>query len=372
MMPLSSYETSLTFSRRARRAAVRLLAGAVAVSLTAACDDPAPVDDPMVDAAIPEPDAVPESPDAAPEPIVEAEVIVEFDPSRMELPEGLALRDGDAFVGLAFTGEVLRVDLETGERASFGQVTMPPPAGDQPGGTLTGLVLDDAGNLYATLDVAVPSDIPEDPQSGIYRLGPDGGAAELFASHPDMQFPNGMYVDGNRLLVTDSKAGAVFAVALADGAVTQWSQHEHLLPLDGNCGPAGIRLGANGIARLGDDIYVANTDRAQIVKIPVTSSGTAGAPEIFLGPDCARLFGLDDLRATPAGDLVYAVNYGNRVDLVGKDGATRTLIEGEPLDGPASLEVLDDPLRIVITNSAFGSFFTNQSPSPTLMTLTLE
>ncbi|HWN66985.1 MAG TPA: hypothetical protein VNM90_05060 [Haliangium sp.] len=26
-------------------------------------------------------------------------------------------------------------------------------------------------------------------------MKPDGGAVELFASHPDMQFPNGTYVD---------------------------------------------------------------------------------------------------------------------------------------------------------------------------------
>jgi hypothetical protein len=76
--------------------------------------------------------------------------------------------------------------------------------------------------------------------------------------------------------------------------------------------------------------------------------------------------------ATPGGELVYAVNDDNRVDLAGKNGTTRTLAEGEPLDGPASLEVLDAPLRIVITNSAFGSFFTNQNPSPSLATLTLE
>jgi sugar lactone lactonase YvrE len=232
--------------------------------------------------------------------------------------------------------------------------------------------MDAQGNLYATLDVSVPSDAPDAPKTGIYRVGAEGGDAELFASDEAMLFPNGIHVDGDRLFVTDSKGGAVFQVALADGAVTAWVQHEELEPLADSCGPAAIRLGANGIVKLGDAFYVANTDRAQIVKIPVTATGAAGTPEVVLGPDCASLFGLDDVRATPDGKLVYAVNYGNRIGLAGPDGSTETLLQGEPLDGPASLEVLADPLRIVVTNSSFGSFFTGQTASPSLVTLTVE
>lgn len=371
MMYSTSSANPLPASHRARGATARLLAGALLAVLPAACDDSEPGGS-APDAA-PTPDAAPApTPDAAPAPGVRVDVTAAFDVTRMELPEGLALGDGVAYVGLAFTGEILRIDLDTGARESFGRVAMPPPVNDMPAATLTGLAIDDGGNLYATLDVSVPSDVPEAPQTGIYRLDPAGGNAELFAADDDMRFPNGIYVEGDSLFVTDSLGGAVFQVALADGAVTRWVQHEELQPLADSCGPAAIRLGANGIVKLDDAFYVANTDRAQIVKIPVTSTGAAGTPEIFLGPDCAGLFGLDDLRATPDGELVYAVNYGNRIGLAGADGSTETLIQGKPLDGPASLEVLTDPLRIVVTNSSFGSFFTGQTASPSLVTLTVE
>lgn len=120
--------------------------------------------------------------------------------------------------------------------------------------------------------MTVASDIPEAPQTGIYRIDAEGGDAELFTADDDMRFPDGVYVEGDSLFVTDSLGGAVFQVALADGAVTRWVQHEELLPLADNCGPAAVRLGANGIVKVGDAFYVANTHRAQIVKIPVTSS----------------------------------------------------------------------------------------------------
>jgi hypothetical protein len=370
-MHATSHANALRTSHRAR--AARLLAGALLALLPAACDDSDPPDGAPDAAPAPTPDAAPApTPDAAPAPGVRVDVTAEFDVARMELPEGLALADGVAYVGLAFTGEILRIDLEIGARESFGRVAMPPPANDMPAATLTGLAIDGEGTLYATLDVSVPSDIPEAPQTGIYRIDAAGGDAELFAVHDDMRFPNGIYVEGDSLFVTDSVGGAVFQVALADGAVTPWVQHEELEPLADSCGPAAIRLGANGIVKLGDAFYVANTDRAQIVKIPVTATGAAGTPEIFLGPDCASLFGLDDVRATPDGKLVYAVNYGNRIGLAGPDGKSETLLQGKPLDGPASLEVLSDPLRVVVTNSSFGNFFTGQAASPSLITLTVE
>lgn len=369
MMQSTSYTNPFRSAHRTR-AAARLLGAALLAALPAACDDSDPGDTAPDAAPAPTPDAA--APDAAPEPGVRVDVITEFDATRMELPEGLALGDGVAYVGLAFTGEILRIDLETGARESFGRVAMPPPANNMPTATLTGLAIDAAGNLYATLDVTVPSDIPEAPQTGIYRIDAGGGDAELFASDEDMRFPNGIHIEGDSLFVTDSLGGAVFQVALADGAVTPWVQHEDLEPLADNCGPSGLRLGANGIVKVGDAFYVANTDRAQIVKIPVTATGQAGTPEIFLGPDCASLFGLDDVRATPDGKLVYAVNYGNRIGLAGPDGSNETLLQGEPLDGPASLEILANPLRIVVTNSSFGSFFTGQTASPSLVTLTVE
>jgi hypothetical protein len=314
-------------------------------------------------------------PDAlAPDPNARITRTVAFDPARFELPEGLAI-DGDvAYVGLALTGEVVRVDLKTGVRTPFGQVPMPPMAGDRPGGVVTGLAVDGARNVYATLDVtAPPPDASPAPVTGIYRITPAGGIGELFASSPAMIFPNGMAVDGGALYVTDSQSGSVFKVSLATGAVNNWLAHDTLKPLPDNCGPASVRLGANGITLTGDALFVSNTDRAHIVRIPIEKpSGAAGLPSIVLGPDCAGLFGLDDLRALPTGDLVFAVNYGNRIGTFSPtSGAVRTLYAGAPLDGPASLELRPMPLELLVTNSAFGTYFGGMSAKPSLVMLAL-
>lgn len=353
-----------------------LLISSLVLTLSLACsdDDPEPV---QPDAGTSDPDAGSSEPDgssvdvdAAPESLVD--IVAEFAPAANELPEGLALGDGFAYVGLAFSGQILKVDLADGSREPFGQVLLPPPVNNMPAGTVTGMAVDAAGNIYAALDISTPA--PGSPIPGIYRISAAGGNAELFASDKAMIFPNGLYIDGDILYVTDSIAGAVFAVALEDGSVTQWAQSNELLPLPDNCGPAAVRLGANGIVKLNDAFYVANTDRAQIVRIPADPrTGQAGTPERFLGPDCDSLFGLDDIRATAGGDLVYAVNYKNRVDRVTQDGVVETLAQGAPLDGPASIEVLEGaPRRLVVTNSAFGSFFSQMNPAPSLVTITVE
>src|SRR5262245_30008073 len=57
--------------------------------------------------------------------------VLRLDPQQGELPEGLALAPGGdtAFVGLALTGQILAVDLETGDSQAFGSIPAPPPNG---------------------------------------------------------------------------------------------------------------------------------------------------------------------------------------------------------------------------------------------------
>ena len=304
-----------------------------------------------------------------------AGVAITFDPAKAELPEGLALDGNTAYVGLALTGEIVKVDVVTGARSPFGRVLVPEAIGGRPGAVVTGLAIDSDKNVYATLDVtpspadAGPADAGEGPVTGIYKLSKAGGVATLFAKSPELVFPNGMAIVGSSLFVTDSVVGAVFIVNLQTGAVVKWVQNEVLLPKPDNCGPSSVRLGANGIARVGDAFFVSNTDRAQIVRVPVDAAGKAGAPTIFLGPDCARLFGVDDVRGLDTGELAYAVNYANKVEAVSPEGRIRTLFSGPPLDGPASLEVYEPTKRLVVTNSAFATFFSNANPAPSLVTV---
>src|ERR1700685_1862407 len=49
-------------------------------------------------------------------------MVAAFDPAAGELPEGVATKDGFAYVGFAPLGEIARVDVRTGSRAHFGRV----------------------------------------------------------------------------------------------------------------------------------------------------------------------------------------------------------------------------------------------------------
>src|SRR3984957_14425440 len=140
-------------------------------------------------------------------------MVAAFDPAAGELPEGVATKDGFAYVGFAPVGEIARVDLRTGSRAHFAKLPKPVPGK----GFMTGLAFGPDGLLYAAL-------VSFDPtvQQGIYRVGSTGGDATLFAKDPKMVFPNGLSFDATgKLFVTDSAAGAIFEIART-GAVSPW------------------------------------------------------------------------------------------------------------------------------------------------------
>src|SRR3954453_242248 len=172
-------------------------------------------------------ETTPEATDAA---IIERpaiEVVTAFDPAAGALPEGVAIRGTTAYDGLAPTGEIRAVDLATGLSRPF--ATLPHPVPNQ--GFMTGLAFDGDGTLYAALVSLSP-----DVQPGIYKVGPEGGAAKLHAKHASMVFPNGLVfgADG-ALYATDSARGSVFRIE-ADGTTAEWVRSDLLAGNKDFCG----------------------------------------------------------------------------------------------------------------------------------------
>ncbi len=111
-------------------------------------------------------------------------------------------------------------------------------------------------------------------------------------------------------------------------------------------GPARGRSAApskarNGIAYFEGDLYVTNSEKGLIVRIPVNPDGSAGEPEQVAGGEA--LFGLDGLEVDVHGRLYAALNVQNRVIRVDPGTGEVTDVAGaagEPdpaLDFPASL-----------------------------------
>jgi hypothetical protein len=268
---------------------------------------------------------------------VAATELVRFDPSQGALSEGLALRGRTAYFGYASTGQVVAVDLDSAKVTPYS--TLPQPAAGK--GFVTGLALR-GETLYGGLASFVP-----EVQAGIYKVGTPGAPATLYAKHAEMAFPNGLAFDaGGTLYVTDSAAGAIFRVSTT-GEATKWASDGLLLGGKDGCGAGqgvGVPfdIGANGVAVTSDALYVTNTDKGTVLRIPVGRDGNAGAVAVVAGPSCAELNGADGMTIAANGDLIVAVNHQNKLVRVNSAGQVSTLLAGSTLDFPSSLAFADD------------------------------
>jgi sugar lactone lactonase YvrE len=287
-------------------------------------------------------------------------MVTAFDPAAGELPEGVATRDGFAYVGFAPLGEIAKVDLGTGAKSHFAKLPKPVPNK----GFMTGLTFGPDGLLYAALVSFDPS-----VQPGIYRVSAAGGDASLFAKDPKMVFPNGLVFDSaGALFVTDSAAGTIFKIAHS-GAVTPWASSALLAGDPAQCGGSGnpFQIGANGLAERGGAFFATNTDKGSIVRVAINPDGSAGAPAIAVGPDCAALAGADGLTVDPRGDLVVAVNRQDKVVRVAKAGSIDVVTTGGPVDFPASLAW--SGTTMISTNFALANASSGKPAKPGLLAI---
>jgi sugar lactone lactonase YvrE len=282
----------------------------------------------------------------APFPAAEASTVpirtvVSFDPNANEFTEGLALdKRGTMFVGMAVTGEIRGI---APDGSQFTLATL--DVGD---GLLIGLATDDLGNVYA----ALPSFRSE--THGVWRITPDGQASRLAALDPS-GFPNALAFDARgNLYVSDSILGAVWRIPAGRTRAELWVQD----PLLSGDPVNGIGFGANGLAFRGGALYVANTDRASVVKIPVHPDGTPGTPGLYAHDP--QLLGADGIAWDVKGNL-YVVTDGLGISLARVDPtlSVSTLADAaDGLDYPSSVTFgigrRDDRTELFITNGGFN------------------
>lgn len=294
----------------------------------------------------------------------QVEVVAALDASAYELPEGLAVHGDGLLIGFAFTGAVESLALTSGARAPFGAAPPPPPNTS----FMTGLTTDAEGRVYAAY-----VSFTADATPGVYRADAAGGELELFATHPQMVFPNGFaWGDDGALYVTDSAVGGVFKID-GSGTTELWLTDPLLAGSLEACGPHGdIAVGANGVVRSDGALVIASSDQALVVRVPILPDGSAGALSTLVGPDCERLAGIDGLTLDDDGTLLAAINRQNRVVAIDAGGAITTLAEGAPLDFPASLELAGsgEARALYVTSFALGAFLSGGEPHPAIVKIT--
>jgi sugar lactone lactonase YvrE len=200
---------------------------------------------------------------------------IPFDPAQGEFPEGIAFdKAGNLYasIGGAISprGAIVKItpDLEKSVLVDFGSQ-----------GAL-GLAVDRNGDVYVARSVA--------PNNGVYRVNQRGVTVRVPGTE-QIAFPNALAFDecGN-LFVTETLSvdplsggfgqGGVWRIPRG-GAAQLWLRDELLTGIGPTLFP--YPVGANGIAYLHGNLYVVNTDHANVVRIPIRKNGTPGRPEVW-------------------------------------------------------------------------------------------
>lgn len=291
-----------------------------------------------------------------------------FDAAEGEFPEGVAVdKVGNVYVGLdAPRGEIRKFtpDGEESLLVDFGN----------PG--VLGLAVDAPGNVYAAREVP--------PNNGVYRVDKKGNAERLPGTEA-IVFPNSLAFDkrGN-LYVTESFSldpplaefpgcdigfgpffgrGGIWRIP-PGGEAELWLRHELLT---GTCLPIPIPfpVGANGIAHRQDSLYVANSEKSIVVRIPINRDGTPGSPEVvaqvadFIPPTPFGPPALDGVALDVHGDVyALAIDTSTLVRIPSGGGTVEILAtSADGLDFPASLAFgtgKSQRRSVFVTNFAIG------------------
>jgi sugar lactone lactonase YvrE len=276
------------------------------------------------------------------------ETVASFDPKQGQLPEGLAITDrGGIYVGFAPTGEIVKV-TDDGQVSPVATL----PTGE---GFLVGLALDRRDRLFAALASF------DDTTHGIWRVRRDGSAKRAVPL-PTNTFPNAIAFRGRSMFVTDSFGGAVWRVS--DGRARVWVQDDILL---GDTS-TDLPIGANGLAFSGRDLYVANSQRGRIVRIPVQPGGRAGTPVLLVENN--GIIGADGIAFDLRGNLYVAVAEQDKLVRLGPSGGMETLATvDDGLDFPATPifgERRPHRTDLYLTNFALDL---DENPDPALLVL---
>jgi sugar lactone lactonase YvrE len=197
----------------------------------------------------------------------------------MELPEGVAVdKVGNVYVSVNVPGgsDQIWKFAPSGEESVLVDFGAP--------GYACGLAVDAVGNVYMARPIV--------PAHGVFRVGPDGDAALLPGTEQIIGADALAFDQQGTLYITEIFSGvfsgdpstSVFEQGgiwrIPKGGTAQlWLRDELLTGLGPTFFP--YPVGANGIGFYHGALYVNNTDKALVVRVPVRPDGSPGQPEVW-------------------------------------------------------------------------------------------
>ncbi|MEA5503613.1 gluconolactonase [Halotia wernerae UHCC 0503] len=217
--------------------------------------------------------------------------------------ENLAIApDGTIFVTNHEAGQIVRITPD-GNQQIHATVE----------GKVSGLAFTTNGGLVATGWNA-------DSISVVSLIAADG-TVETLLTLPDAIFLNGIIpLSGTQYLTADSYRGAIWLIDVAQGRGSIWLEHSLLA----RSNPENVIPAANGLKRFGDILYVSNTEKMLLLKVPITIAGEANEPEIFV-----EKTNIDDFAFDVEGNLYGATHIYNSVIKITPDGNTTIIAQSE-------------------------------------------
>ena len=284
----------------------------------------------------------------------EPEVLASFDPAIGDTPESLVIdRDNNLYVSMALSGEIRKIDPE-GNESTLAWLPIGGPFDPTTfSGIMGAMAIDWADNIYVNVAATEPED------RGVWKVTPDGDI-ELIGPLPMEAVPNGIALRFGTLYIADSSLdGKIWSVPKGGGTPQVWADHPLL---EGD--PAVPFPGPNGIQVFRGEVYVSNSNTAQIVAFPLFGSGS---PRVVADVGC------DDFAFDMLANLYCGTDPFNTVLRISPEGEVDTIVDvDDGLDGPTAVlfgRFGADRFNLYIANAAFPFF--SSDPDPSLMRVPL-
>lgn len=263
-------------------------------------------------------------------------VLIDLDPNsaaQTVIVESIAADPrGNLYVCDRVSGNVWRIDPKNPKLVVVGRVQERDIGGKRVRADVSGIVFNSAGDLYLTA-----GGFKEVLRIRGRNLDPDEpGIAQTFAI--ETEGANGIAFDkNNNLYVSGGRNGRIYRTGPEGGRAQVFAQiapHTRVLP-DGKTEQA---LTANGIVfdKSGTTLYITDTARGAIWKLG--ADGKAGQPVLFT--QSALLEGADGPAFDPQSNLWVAANERNAVVLVQPDGRVFDIQRNDskgPLEFPTAV-----------------------------------